>query len=169
MITMVRIIGSVILLIPAIETQSAAFLIIYGVCGVSDAIDGFVARRTNCVTPFGKKLDSASDLIFYLTMAFRMFMPLKEALHPIVFWTVFGLMGYRLLVYIIAAIKYKVFLSSHTYFNKATGLVVFLLPYFIGFEKFFFWYSIVGCVIAGFSISYDLFTVLFKMPKEKKS
>ena len=176
MITMLRIIGSLVLLIPyfdnqslafLIETQSPAFLIIYGVCGVSDAVDGFVARRMNCVTSFGKKLDSASDLIFYLTMAFRMFIPLKEALHPVVFWTVFALMGFRLIVYIIAAIKFKVFWSSHTYFNKATGLVVFLIPYFIGFKDFFFWYSIAGCVISGFAISYDLFTVLFRKPQEK--
>lgn len=153
-ITSVRIVGSFVLFFLKIHTLP--FLIVYGVCGVSDALDGFVARRTKTTSDFGKRLDSVSDLLFYLMMAYKMLGELLDTLHPIVTWTVFGLLFIRVLLYIGTALKFKTFLSSHSIFNKATGLVVFLIPYTIIFDPFFFYYSIFGCVVAGVGTVYEI-------------
>ena len=167
LITFVRIVGAIALFFIPIET--IPFYIVYGVCGVSDGVDGFVARRTGQTSAFGKKLDSAADLLFYLMMAYKMLKPLVDTLHTAVFWTVISLMILRLIVYIIVGIKYRIFLSSHSVFNKATGLIVFLIPYTIPFKDFFFYYSILGCTVAAVSIVVDVVMFVRKRRKTAES
>src|ERR1043165_7624866 len=55
---------------PAVLTSAIAgsrpwFLVLLGFSLTTDALDGFLARRLNAFTDFGRKLDSAAD---YLTM-----------------------------------------------------------------------------------------------------
>ena len=163
-ITSLRIIGAVVLLF--LEIRTWPFYIIYGVCGVSDAVDGFIARRMHATSSFGRKLDSISDLVFYAAMAYKMLMPLIETLHPVVSYTVLGLLIIRLGVYLISAFRFKIFLSSHSLLNKGTGLIVFLIPYFIDLDPFFFYYSILGCVVAAAAITYDILN--FKRAYDKR-
>jgi len=40
-------------------------LTLFVIAGVSDMLDGFIARRFNCCTRFGATLDSVADLILY--------------------------------------------------------------------------------------------------------
>lgn len=59
-----------IALMPAVLTAAIAdsrrwFLILLGVSLLTDALDGFLARRLNAYSDFGRKLDSVAD---YLTM-----------------------------------------------------------------------------------------------------
>ena len=61
-ITGIRIVLSVALLIfPAL---SPAFFVLYVAGGLSDMIDGAVARKTGTVSEFGSKLDTIADIIF---------------------------------------------------------------------------------------------------------
>ena len=65
-----RIIGSVMLLFfPAF---SVAFYITYLLCGFSDMIDGTIARKTNAVSSFGSKLDTAADFVFMAVCAVKL-------------------------------------------------------------------------------------------------
>jgi phosphatidylglycerophosphate synthase len=62
--------GARIALMPAVLTSAIAgsrpwFLVLIGLSLTTDALDGFLARRLNAFTDFGRKLDSAAD---YLTM-----------------------------------------------------------------------------------------------------
>jgi phosphatidylglycerophosphate synthase len=52
-------------LLAAISGSRTWFLILVGASLMTDALDGFLARRLNAFTDFGRKLDSAAD---YLTM-----------------------------------------------------------------------------------------------------
>ncbi|MBQ6866890.1 MAG: CDP-alcohol phosphatidyltransferase family protein, partial [Clostridia bacterium] len=62
LITILRILASAALLFcPAL---SPAFFAVYIFAGVTDMLDGFVARRTGTASDFGAKLDTAADLIF---------------------------------------------------------------------------------------------------------
>ena len=63
-ITGSRIIFSLPLLF--ISLSSAWFYILYLLCGLTDMIDGAIARRTGAVSKFGARLDTASDLVFTL-------------------------------------------------------------------------------------------------------
>ena len=63
-ITGIRIACSIVLLFcPAF---SPAFYTLYIIAGVSDMIDGTVARKTGTVSEFGSKLDTVADLILVI-------------------------------------------------------------------------------------------------------
>lgn len=60
-ITSLRIICSITLLFcPAL---SQVFYVLYIIAGVTDMIDGTVARKTNTVSEFGSRLDTVADFI----------------------------------------------------------------------------------------------------------
>ena len=61
--TMLRIVGTVGLLL--IRPLTLPFYLLYTFCGITDVLDGTIARATNSTSEFGARLDSISDLIFY--------------------------------------------------------------------------------------------------------
>ncbi len=63
--------------------SSAWFSILYLLCGLTDMIDGTIARRTGAVSQFGARLDTASDLVFALVCGGRL-LPLMRL--PIWLW-----------------------------------------------------------------------------------
>ena len=62
-ITSVRIAASLVLLFFSLDYTW--FLIIYTITGLTDALDGWLARRTGTASEFGARLDSIADLLFY--------------------------------------------------------------------------------------------------------
>ena len=119
-----------------VEPLTAAFLVIYTLAGVSDALDGFIARAAGCTSALGAKLDSLADLSFYAVMLLKVF-PVMTMLLPSWIWYYVGaVLLVRLVSYSVAAIKFRRFASIHTYLNKTTGLFMFLTPYIISTELF---------------------------------
>lgn len=128
-ITTLRIIGTTCLLF--LEPLSIAFYIIYTVSGISDIVDGFVARKMKVTSELGAKLDSIADLMFYAVMLIKIFPVLWKKI-PTILWIVVGIiLGLRVCTYGVVAVKFKRFASVHTYLNKCTGLLIFLVPYLI--------------------------------------
>ena len=130
-ITAVRIVGTVVLLFLAPLTT--VFFIIYTLCGFSDILDGWVARKTNSISEFGAKLDSVADLLFYTLVMIKLLPVLWRLLPTWIWYIVGGIVLVRLIAYLTAAIKFRRFASLHTKMNKITGAAVFLLPYFLAF------------------------------------
>ena len=56
-------------------TDSLPFWGLYLLCGASDILDGWLARRLHAESAFGARLDSAADLCFTLALLAR-FLPL---------------------------------------------------------------------------------------------
>ena len=132
LITSVRILGTICLLF--VKPFTVAFYIIYTISGLSDLLDGFIARRLKLVSELGSKLDSIADLLFYAVMLLRIFPVLLKVL-PHALWTAVSIVVLiRILAYIVAAIKYHRFASQHTWLNKASGASVFLIPYIINLQ-----------------------------------
>lgn len=128
-ITALRIVGTLALLI--IEPMSAAFFAIYILTGITDVLDGFLARLTGSVTAFGAKLDSAADLLFYGVMLVRIF-PVMWVRLPVEIWFAVGaILVIRVISYSVAASKTGQFASLHTNMNKFTGFAVFCVPFVI--------------------------------------
>ena len=128
-ITASRIVFSLPLLL--IPLSSAWFYAFYLLCGLSDMIDGTVARRTNSASEFGARLDTVSDFVF-MFVALIKFMP---HLHiPVWLWIWIGVIA---MIKIGNAawgfIRTKELISPHTVLNKITGLLLFLLPVTISF------------------------------------
>ena len=123
-ITGCRILCSILLLLPPVFTWR--FSILYLLCGFTDMIDGTIARKTNSVSAFGSKLDTAADLTF-ITAALMKLLP---AIHiPQWLWIWGGAIAMIKISNILwGYVCKKQFLSLHTAMNKAAGLCLFLFP-----------------------------------------
>ena len=128
-ITGFRIVFSLPLLF--IPLTSAWFYALYLLCGLSDMIDGTVARKTKCASEFGARLDMVSDFVFMIVALIR-FVP---RLHiPVWLWIWIGVIAMMKLGNVaLGFVRTKKFISPHTILNKVTGLLLFLLPVTISF------------------------------------
>ena len=141
-----RILGSILLLFfPAF---SAGFYILYLFCGFSDMIDGTIARKTNSITRFGGQLDTVADLFFVVASLFKL-LPVIPI--PPWLWIWGGVIGAIKICNIIwGYVSKRQFLALHTVMNKATGLLLFLLPLTIPFLELEYT-SMAVCSVATFS------------------
>ncbi|MGN0438054.1 MAG: CDP-alcohol phosphatidyltransferase family protein [Lachnospiraceae bacterium] len=144
-VTAMRIVAS--LFLPFIHVQSIWFLVIYSFAGLTDVLDGWLARKSGRESEFGAKLDSIADLVFYGVMLTQIFPVLYWILPGTIWYAVWGIVVIRLLAYITAAVKFRRFASLHTWLNKLTGVAVFLLPYVL-LGSYIVIYSWVVCVLA---------------------
>jgi len=147
-LTMFRIVGSLCLLF--FRPPSPAFYILYSLCGFSDVLDGFIARRTGTTSSLGARLDSIADLMFYAAMVICILPVLIEILPMWVWAATAVVVVLRLASYLTAAVKYKRFASMHTYMNKITGAAMFTMPYCLLLPCAVTLCSVI-CAIAGLS------------------
>lgn len=124
-ISWMRIVAVLILLLT--EPLSLSFYLIYTFCGISDILDGYIARKTSSVSKFGAALDSISDFVFSVIVIIIL-LPIIEWKSWIVLWFV-AIAAIRLLTLAVCFIKFRKFAFLHTYLNKATGFLIFLLVF----------------------------------------
>ena len=158
-ITTTRIIGSISLIF--LPVLSKSFYIVYTYSGLSDILDGFVARKTHSVSKLGSKLDSISDLLFYTVMMIKIMPFLKKYLPKFVWILIFFILFLRICLYIFIGVVKKKLLSNHTYLNKLTGLTMFFLPYMLK-SNMFVPYSVFVTGIALLAVFYELYLVIVK-------
>ena len=129
LITSCRILLSLLLLFfPAL---SPGFYGLYLAAGLSDMLDGFVARRANSASPLGAKLDSMADLVFLAVCLIKL---LPVLALPVWLWGWVGLIALLRLVNILSGfVCRKKLVLLHTRANKLTGALLFLLPLSLGF------------------------------------
>lgn len=131
-ITSVRIAASSLLLLPL---GKAWFLGLYTLTGLTDILDGWLARKTGTASEFGARLDSGADLLFYGVLLLRLFPILWQRLPAEIWYAVALILLVRLAAYAVAAVKFHRFAAMHTWLNKLTGGTVFLLPYVLAFRS----------------------------------
>ena len=130
-ITLMRIIGSFFML--AAKPFSPLFYVIYAICGISDVLDGMIARHFKITSERGAALDSVADLIFYGFMLVRLFPYLYTNADFYIWYAIGAAILLRLVCYIISGIKFHRLSSLHTYANKATGFALFSYPFLMLF------------------------------------
>jgi CDP-diacylglycerol--glycerol-3-phosphate 3-phosphatidyltransferase len=121
-ITLSRIILSVLLLF--VLDRTVLFISIFLLCGASDVLDGYLARRMKLNGKLGAKLDSASDFILFMITVICMVILLGEDLNQFYPYFIF-IIVIRFLSLITAAVKYHSFLIIHTLGNKLTGILIY--------------------------------------------
>jgi CDP-diacylglycerol--glycerol-3-phosphate 3-phosphatidyltransferase len=124
-ITVLRILLSVILLF--LKPLTLLFLLIYSICGFTDIIDGYIARKTNADSSFGSKIDSIADIIF-ISAVIVAFIPVLVIPNGILIWIIL-IAFVRIASFWVVYFKYHTFAILHTYANKVTGLILFCFPY----------------------------------------
>lgn len=121
---MTRIILSFFILITV--PLSPSFFTLYFICGLSDLLDGYIARKTKSASKLGANLDGLADFIFIAVIIY-LIIPIVD--FPIWALVYMGLIAIiRLLSQIIGWIRYHKLAFLHTYLNKATGLALFISP-----------------------------------------
>lgn len=129
-ISILRIAGTIWLLL--MTPLTPLFFVVYTVTGVTDVLDGAIARRYGTESELGARLDSIADLLFYTLILIRIFPVLWATLPRVIWVAVDAILLIRFISYGLAAFKYHLFASVHTYLNKFTGLMVFGVVYAIG-------------------------------------
>ena len=151
-ITASRIVFSLSLLF--IPLSSAWFYALYLLCGLSDMIDGTVARRTNSASEFGARLDTVSDFVF-MTVALIKFVP--YLLISVWLWIWIGVIAMMKLGNAAwGFVRTKKLISPHTVLNKVTGLLLFLLPMTIIFVDITYTLPIV-CIVATIAAIHEVY------------
>ena len=124
LITGMRILCSVALLLCPVFSLSFFFL--YLAAGLTDMIDGLVARKTGTVTEFGAKLDTAADFVFVAVCLWKL---LPSLAVPLWLWIWIVLIALIKMINIISGyVIQKNYIALHTVMNKITGILLFLLP-----------------------------------------
>lgn len=144
-ITSVRIALS--LFLPFLPLRSAGFFAAYTVTGLTDVLDGWLARRTGTTSQFGARLDSIADLMFYGALLVRLIPVLWKSFPMVIWYDVLVILLVRLISYAMAAVRYHRFAALHTRLNKLTGGAVFLLPYVLAVSTGVV-YSWAVCILA---------------------
>jgi len=123
-ITVFRIAASVILLFCPVF--SPAFYVLYIAAGLSDMLDGFVARKTNTVSNLGAKLDTVADFVFVVVCLIKL-LPILRIPAWLYIWI--GMIALIKAVDIVSGFAVqKRFVAVHSVMNKVTGALLFLLP-----------------------------------------
>ena len=145
-ITAIRILCSIALLFfPAFST---AFYALYITSGVSDMVDGWVARMTHTVSELGAKLDTIADIVFVIVCLVKL-LPVLNI--PVWLWVWISIIALIKIINIVSGyIVQKRFVSVHSTMNKVTGLLLFVLPLTIFFINLKYSATIV-CIFATFA------------------
>ena len=126
-ISALRILLSALLLVT--EPLSALFFIVFILCGVSDVLDGYVARNFGLESDFGAKLDSLADIIFVFCFLI-VILPLLNLSYLMILWII-CIVLIKIFSIIFGFIKFGEFSLIHTYLNKITGVFLMLLPFLL--------------------------------------
>lgn len=121
-ISALRFLGVICLLFFGVE--SCVFWVIYFVCGLSDMVDGYLARKLGCESKTGAMLDSLADLVFVVCCCFKLIPALA---FPKWLWIWGGvIVAIKVINQISALVMYKKCVFPHTVANKVTGVLLFV-------------------------------------------
>ena len=123
-ISIIRIPASIALLF--CRAFSPAFYVFYIAAGLSDMLDGFVARKTDTVSKLGTRLATIADFVFVVVCLIKL-LPILS----VPAWR-YGWIGIIALIKVVNIVSgfavQKRFVAVHSVMNKATGALLFLLP-----------------------------------------
>ena len=121
-ISALRIAGSIGLLF--CNVTGWPFWTLYALCGISDMVDGWLARILHAETKAGAILDSVADLSFVACCAIRL---LPHLSIPSWLWIWAGIIVViKLVNQVSSLVVFKRFCFPHTIANKLTGFLLFL-------------------------------------------
>ncbi len=146
-LTSMRIALSGVLLL--LKPLSPAFYFVYALAGLTDMLDGAVARKTGTESRVGEMLDSAADLVFAAVALARLLPIYKEEI-PFWLWAAAAFIVYLKVKNAIAGyFMHGKILSMHTALNRLTGLALFALPFVCNWVPI----AIYGGVCAGLALA----------------
>ena len=144
------------------KTFSIIFYIMYIYCGLSDMLDGFLARKYKITSEFGAKIDSIADIVFVFVSLLKI-LPVIEITIEIYIWIAIIVL-IKVFNIICGYIYHKRLILLHTIANKFTGLVLFVIPLIKGFIDIKI-LEILICGVATFSAMQEGYSIRMKKTK----
>lgn len=127
-----------------VDAMTVPFWALYVTAGVTNMLDGFLARRWGVESRFGVRLDSVADFVFVLVVGYKLFPWLKL---PAALWMMIGLI---VLVKVSNAVSSYVLKHRieflHTKANKLTGFLLFVGIMAIGQSYFIPVAWVIACI-----------------------
>ena len=109
---------------------SSWFYAVYLLGGISDVLDGFLARRLKTETAFGAKFDTVADMVFAVVVILKVVLTIDIPLWLIV-W-IGGIAVIKCFNIVLGFVLHKRFVAEHTVLNKLCGGLLFAIPLGIG-------------------------------------
>ena len=123
-ITGIRIVLSVVLMF--CQALSPTFYALYIAAGISDMIDGVVARKTGAVSELGSRLDTIADIVFVAVCLIKLLPVLHVPLWLYIWIAVIAFIKVANIA--VGFVGQKELISVHSMMNKLTGGMLFVLP-----------------------------------------
>jgi CDP-diacylglycerol--glycerol-3-phosphate 3-phosphatidyltransferase len=95
------------------------------IIGLTDILDGYIARKYKKQTIIGAWLDSISDFVFYILLVIYSVVFQFDIINRIKY-IIIVIITLKLFTIIIGYIKYKKLSFLHTYGNKISGIAIFI-------------------------------------------
>lgn len=143
-VTSVRILCSLALLF--FPPLSPPFYVLYIIAGLTDMIDGTIARKTGTAGEFGAKLDTTADFIFVAVCLIKLIPVLDISIWMYVCIAIIAVI--KAINIISGFVKRKKLVAVHSVMNKITGVLLFILPLTLGFIELKYSAAVVCAVAA---------------------
>lgn len=139
------------------QSFSLPFFILYTLGGITDALDGFLARKLDACSKTGAILDSIADILFFTASLIKVLVRVS-----IPKWLLFCLL---IIVFVkivnltIGFFKQHKIVMPHTIPNKITGFLIFLAPCLLLFLNIQF-VAIPLCAVAFFAAVHEEIVII---------
>ena len=139
-----------------ISLSSAWFYVFYLFCGLTDMIDGTIARKTETDSEFGARLDTVADFVFMFVCSIKI-LPLIHI--PVWLWMwIIVVALIKIFNIALVFIHKKKLISIHSVLNKATGFALFLLPLSLTFDETIYSVATI-CVLATIAVMQEVYFI----------
>lgn len=104
----------------------STYLLLYALAGVTDMLDGLLARRLHAESTFGSRLDTVADMTMIAAAGITLwpFLPLNGATIA----CIAGIALPKMASLLVCAIRWRKLLSHHSVMNKVVGFAFFICP-----------------------------------------
>ena len=127
-----------------VDAMTLPFWTLYVIAGLTDMLDGFLARRWGVENKFGARLDSLADFMLVLAVGYKLFPYMKL---PTALWMMIGLIALVKMVNAICSyvVRHRIE-YLHTKANKLTGFLLFIGMMIVGQSYFIPVAWVIACI-----------------------
>lgn len=108
-------------------TFSTWFYVLYVIGGISDVLDGIVARALRKETKLGARLDTIADIVFAMIVIVKVVQNISIPVWMVIWIVCIAVI--KCISIVTGCIISKRFVSEHTVMNKICGILLFAIPF----------------------------------------
>lgn len=162
-ISLIRILMVPVLIYLAVAQQAMTFIVVLIFTALTDALDGFLARRLKLVSELGAQLDSWGDFLVYSSMGISSWLLWPDIFYRELIYIVI-IIGCFTLPVLIGLIKFRTFISYHTLSTKI-AVVLSIIAYILLFTELLDWPVRVAAVFCLYAATEEILIILISNNK----